>query len=470
MSIIPEKTYNEQSSIRTVTNFFRQYRLGSALKSANAYKQKGVPVTVIMKYMVSLIYTGKSMHEDMRSASPLAAGFRKDAVYRLLNAMFINWGAFLITVAARVAADISRLTSDDRLNAILFDDTMFQAAYAKKTELVSLIHDHAEKGKDKFKWGFRMLTMAWTDGTSLVPLAFRHLASSDEKKQRCGVRDGIDKRSRAYRIREEAVTKAPDVMLVMLKSALAAGIAAKHVLFDSWFAYPATIMRIAGLKLHVVARVKDTTKILYLLAGERKTARQIFKESRKRRGRSRYLLSVEIMLRHTEDGKDTTLPARLVYVRNRRKRNEWIAFVCTDMGLGEDEIIALYGKRWDIEVFFKICKSYLRLAKEYRQLSYDALTAGTAVVMLRYMILAVEKRKREDPRSLGEMFFSCYDEVDDIKFEQAIMYIMAVLAEVLNDDDIGLTEEQIGKLMDSFIQKLPSSIIACLKPGSASKT
>lgn len=40
----------------------------------------------------------------------------------------------------------------------------------------------------------------------------------------------------------------------------------------------------------------------------------------------------------------------------------------------------------DIEVFFKVCKGYLNLSKECRSMSYDAMTAHTAVVFTRYMM------------------------------------------------------------------------------------
>ncbi|MCL1853506.1 MAG: hypothetical protein FWF88_10855, partial [Peptococcaceae bacterium] len=64
--------------------------------------------------------------------------------------------------------------------------------------------------------------------------------------------------------------------------AMKAGITARHVLFDSWFAYPITITRICKLGLHVTARVKDADAITYLMDGEKKTAKQIFRENRKR--------------------------------------------------------------------------------------------------------------------------------------------------------------------------------------------
>jgi hypothetical protein len=460
MGIITEKTYDEQSSIKSVKNFFNHYNFGQSLRNAGACKQKGVPVIVIMRYLVSLIYLGKSMYEDMRSSRPFAEGFRKDAVYRLLNSLSINWHAFMLSVASRVIAEFDQLTSAARLTAFVVDDTVFKILYGVKTELVSLVHDHAEKGKNKYTWGFRLLTLGWTDGTSFIPLSSRLLASADKKNQRCGCRLGLDKRSRAYRIRKEAVSKATDVMLVHLKAAISAGVAAKHVLFDSWFAYPATIVKVRALKLHVTTRVKDTTKVHYLVNGAGKTAKQIFNGNRKRPGKSRYLLSVQASIQ--ADG--TVTPVRLVYVRNRKKRNEWVALLTTDLDLTEKEVVALYGKRWDIEVFFKICKSYLKLAKEFQQLSYDAVTAHTAIVMVRYMILSVEKRKQEDPRSLGELFYHCFDEAEDVKFEQSLMLVISLLADTLRDTALGLAEWQMEHIMDNFIQKLPDNIISCLSP------
>jgi hypothetical protein len=464
MLSISERFYAVQSSIKSVNAFYNRYRLGTELKRAGAYKQKGVHISDIVKYLMSLVYTGKSMFQDLRSETPFTRGFRKDTVYRFMNMASVNWQAFLLSVARKVVDEIKRLTSEQRSFAFVIDETLYKALYAKKTELVSWVYDHAEKGRNKIKCGFRMLTLSWTDGVSLVPLAFRHLASSDKEKQCCGANPLLDKRSRAYRIRREAVSKATEVLLIQLKAALKAGITAKHVLFDSWFAYPATITKIHALGLHVTARVKDTATISYLVNGERRTARQIFKENRKRCGMSRYLLSVEVMLRANEDGEMCTLPARLVYVRNRRKRNEWVAIVTTDLSLTEEGIISLYGKRWDIEVFFKVCKSYLRLTGEFRQISYDSITAHTALVMIRYMILSVDKRTHEDPRSLGDLFYSCYDEVADIRFERALMLIMGLLSEVLENDYLGLTKAQMAEILDVFITKLSAHFGLCLQP------
>ena len=107
--------------------------------------------------------------------------------------------------------------------------------------------------------------------------------------------------------------------------------------------------------------------------GEALSLIHIYKRNKKRRGRSRYLLSAEVEVIRGEK----SIPARVVYVRNRNKRKEYLCLISTDMSLSEEEIIRLYGKRWDIEVFFKVCKSYLRLSKECHSLSFDAMRAPT---------------------------------------------------------------------------------------------
>jgi len=84
------------------------------------------------------------------------------------------------------------------------------------------------------------------------------------------------------------------------------------------------------------------------------------------------------------------------------------------MTISEEEAIHIYGKRLEIEVFFKVCKSYLKLSKECNSLFYDAMTAHTAIVFIRHMMLSVENRKESDIRTLGETFYFFSDELSDI--------------------------------------------------------
>jgi len=45
-----------------------------------------------------------------------------------------------------------------------------------------------------------------------------------------------------------------------------------------------------------------------------------------------------------------------------------------------------------------------------------------------------------------------------------VQYLIALLSEVLKDEGLGLTEEQMERIMDAFIAKLPYEFRLCLQP------
>lgn len=450
MNTLTENTNNEKTLLISISAFCKEYSVGSCLKKSNAYKQKGISVIQVFTYLLQLVYTKKSMYMNILNGSH-DASFGKDVVYRILNSPFINWSTFLLSLAVTLITNkLSKLTSEKRMNAYVVDDTLYSRSRSKNVELMAKVHDHSGKGA-AFKKGFRMLTVGWTDGATFVPCLFRHLSSEKEKNRYVEINPCIDKRSCGYKTRVQAITPSPKLLIEMLKQASAAGVPAKHVLFDCWFAFPSMMIDISKLGLSVVARVKNSPKIMYMVGDEKKTLSQIYASVKKRRGKSKYLQSVAVKLYNKNN---ETIDARIVYIRDRNKKKNWIALISTDTSLTEEEIIQLYGKRWDIEVFFKICKSYLNLGSEFHGLSYDAITAHTTVVMTRYIILAIEKRQNEDPRALGELFFHCYDEIKDIQFAQAMGIIFSLLRQVLQET-LFLCEEEISRLIDAFIAKLP---------------
>ena len=156
------------------------------------------------------------------------------------------------------------------------------------------------------------------------------------------------------------------------------------------------------------------------------------------------------------------IPAKVVYVRNRNKRKEYLCLISTDTSLSEDEIIRIYGKRWDTEVFFKVCKSYLNLSKECNSLSYDAITAHTAVVFTRYMMLSLESRESNDSRSLGEIFLYFTDEMSDITWIQAFQMLLQMFQNILVDE-LELSEEKLDELVDAFMNAIPTVLKSKLK-------
>ena len=108
----------------------------------------------------------------------------------------------------------------------------------------------------------------------------------------------------------------------------------------------------------------------------------------------------------------------------------------------------------DIEVFFKSCKSYLKLAKECRSISYDALNAHIAIVFTRYMMLSVAKRRDEDDKTICELFYCLMDELEDITFSQSMQIILDALLDTVMEF-FHITEAQLEEFTSSFIGHLP---------------
>lgn len=449
MKIITQDIHNDNKTSVSILAFFKKYHVSSALKSANAYKTKGFAVTDIFQYLFALVFTSRSMYMDMIT-NRLESSFAKDTVYRFMNSIHISWLRFTTVLASRIIRDsIEQLTGENRVNVLIVDDSMFERSSSKKVELLAKVYDHA---KGAFKFGFRMLTLGWSDGNTFLPVN-GVLLSTENSKNRVNDAKIVDKRSSAHKRRTLAQTKATAVVPELLKLAKQAKIPATHVLFDSWFASPSSLHEVKNIGFDVIAMIKKTPKMFFNYKGKMQSLPEIYKQNKKRRGRSRYLLSVEIQL--IKDNK--SIPARVVYVRNRNKRKDYLCIITTDMTLSEDEIIRIYGKRWDIEVFFKVCKSYLHLGKECNSLSYDAMTAHMAVVFTRYMMLAMENRQEKDPRTLGEIFFFVSDEMADISWIQAFHLLIETFLNTVADK-LCLTEKTLNELMDAFIFALPKEL------------
>ena len=445
-SILPQNQ-DEKELFNAISSFFSRFKIGNLLRACNAQKEKGVPVTRIFKYKLCNVFTGRSMYMQQRTGS-FRESFSKNTFYRFLNSTKTNWLKFTTLLSKAVADTIEPLTGSDRINAFVVDDSLFERTSCKKTELGSKVFDHASM---RYTKGYRLMTLGWTDGNTFLPINSSLLASS-KTSNLIGPQQHHDGRSLAGQRRKLAQMKGTSVMVELLKTALNAGYKADYVLYDSWFSNPAQLVAVKNLGLNSIAMIKKSSRIRYEYEGQMLSIKKIYGICKKRRGRSRYLLSVNVMV-----GKNQKIPAKIVCVRNKQNKKDWIAFICTNPDLSEEEIIRIYGKRWQIEVFFKTCKSYLNLVGECHSLSYDALTAHVAIVFARYMMLALEQRKDEDHRTLGEIFFFLTDELADITFGESLQIILKAMFEGIYTV-FQVTEAQIDAFIDIFVDRLPNFI------------
>ncbi len=444
--------YDLKESMSGVARFLDRFGVVKLLGECGAYKEKGVPVRVILLYVFNLMFSPMSMYYQIKM-NAFHEDFSKNTVYRFLGNIHLNWHMFLLRLSSVIIRWIAGLTEDkDSRYALLVDDTPLPKC-GKAMELVSKYFNHVTMS---YEFGYRVLTLAWTDGVTTIPVRYSLLASSYDEKVRGTIREDIDRRSLMGRIRKLARTSMNDLTVMFACEAIRAGIPASIIAFDSWFAVPRTISRLtkeAGLT--VIARLKTNAKQHYEIDGKMINIKTIYAMSKKRRGRSAWKLSVKANLLVKEQNKIIErIPVRLVFLPNRANTKEWICLLGTDTEMDENEIIRQYGKRWNLEVVFKCCKQFLKFGKDFQSPSFEVQNAQIAIAFTRYMLIAIEQRESEDFRSCGELFMLFYQELQDITLIKSLALIVSLFKKGMMRL-LGISDKQIQAVVDYVVSALP---------------
>lgn len=223
-----------------IDEFFDRFHIATLLHRCGVRKRHGYSVRSLIKPVFSLPFIGKNFFRGIVINDEMPFG--KDAAYDLLKGSRSNWRRFLLTLGVRLYRVFNRLTSEERESVLIIDDSTYDRSRSRMVELLSRVKDHTT---GRFVRGFRMLTLCWSDGISCLPLDFALLSSTDATKRLCNVCKIVDKRCCAYQRREEATIKSTAHLTGMISRALTAGIDARYVLMDSWFAMPTTIVDVS---------------------------------------------------------------------------------------------------------------------------------------------------------------------------------------------------------------------------------
>lgn len=446
--MIDQNSQNNQLP-KELKSVFSELEMNKHLRQAGIKKSLGFSCSYLFQLVFCLIFQHKNWFSllDSKKADKYPA---KDAVYRFLNQSTFNWRRFLLLLSTFTIQKVDRLTDNSRPKVLIVDDSAYDRNRSKKVELLARCFDHASLKMRDYK-GFRMLTLGWSDGYTFMPIDFSLLSS--KKTQINGVSSHIDKRTCGYKRRENALQSSPEQIPDMIKRALTSGIDASYVLMDSWFTLPPLIKAIVEQGLDVIGMVKET-KQRYLVKGQKVSLKQLYRLAKPVKSKKGILRSI-----HTEMANGT--PVKVVFIQNRNKRSEWLAILSTDCTLSEQEIIRIYGMRWDIEVFFKTTKSLLNLQKEFQSRSYDGLISHTTIVFARFIVLSWQNRCNTDHRTIGSLFYELCDEVNELDWAVALQQLIELLQDALKQ-----TNKKIKKLIQSQLEQwiscLPSYIKAYL--------
>jgi len=395
-----------------IFSFFGDFQIGTLLNKSGMRKLRGVSPLTLFSVIFMLPFGGNNFYRGIVTNAGLP--FRKNAAYELLKNPRHNWRKFMLVLAVKASSFFSLLSSKEREKVLIFDDSTYDRSRSKVVELLAWIFDHNSGTSLR---GFKLLTLGWSDGASFLPLDFVLCSSAKAEKRIQGIKKDLDKRTCGYKRRLEAVTKSTAHLESMVKRALALGIEADYILMDSWFCWPAILAQL-GQHLPVICMAKDMPKVFYRYQGKSMRLGALYSCLKKRPGKAKILASVVVETKKKQKVK-------IVFVRHHHKR-DWLAILSTRIDLPAKEIVRIYGKRWDIEVFFKMMKHHLNLEKEAQLRDYDGIIGHTTIAMVRYIFLAIEQRCHDDPKTIGGLFFACSEEIKDLSLIEALQRLLAL--------------------------------------------
>lgn len=423
------------------SNFIKKYSILSILRRAGARKLRGVPVSRIFGFLLSSIFANGSSFQQQKFSTEEDGIPSYRGTNRFLSCENIDWNRVTSETATSIIQQELEPVHEKEEEAgrrvwrcLIADDTPFKRDRSQQVEKAVKCFDHSDHS---YFNGFRDIHLAYTDGLSTFPLSHCLMSSGEE---------GSDERCHK---------QMNDALFEMIADVKSSGMKADYLLFDSWFGTPKDIRRGVAMGYDVVCMIKKARTRFTLEDGRSLSVKAIFASAKKRRGRSRYLLSTIVTL------PDSDLRARMVFVRNRSNRKDWLVLLSTDLDLTEDDVIACYANRWNLEVFFKNYKQDLKTVSRCRARKYSVINANCAIAMLQYMILVTEKRIEMDSRTLGELFVSILDEGTEEAISRAMEKLCSIfVAEMSRRFDIDENElkSAIFEIVKAFLASFSISI------------
>ena len=427
-------------------------------------KRSGADVLTIFTVFIKSIFSGANSLHDRYSINDVESpNCSYYALMRFISNSKHNWSLLLLLVAKTAISIISSLNNKGHINTLCVDDTVIERPRGKKIEGLSRTFNHVIGKTVK---AFNNLLITWSDGFTTIPVSSQMVSSRNDK---CIIREHnkkIDHRLAGAKRRENSKTRKPDLVVKLLRGILNCGIKASHILMDTWFYSDKLVAELKELGLESICMIKSNLKFAYTgeALAHTKTQKQLLKVSFKSSPLTESSDILSSVLVQTKSGQEV----KLVFVRNRNNRKEFITLLSTDTTLSAQTIVELYSRRWSIECCFKTCKQFLGLDSECFAHDFDTITSLNSIAYMRFMVMELLRRNAEDERSHGQLFRDLCDEVRTIPFIEAIELLMQSFKNLVEELDKagcikdGMKEKAL-KIADSLVSKWYGQIAGFIK-------
>lgn len=455
---------NFEKTNKGVLNFIPAFGLGRLLCKHNAFKSRGISVSILLLTLILLRLKGERINRMSESLFGFLPKVDDNTLYRIVNNPVIDWRRLLLGFAKQFKKQVeSKGDPHEGFSCFIVDDTDLPKT-GKTFEFISRIFNHVNK---TYQLGYKLLLLAWWDGKSLVSCDFslhREAGSSGNYGLSVKERKNLFRKKRdstcvsLVRIRELDESKIKN-MISMLRRAVKNGFNADYVLMDSWFVNDFLIKGIRGIKdgaMHVLGLCK-MDKRRYSLQGKLLNAKElIVKYERKRTKYSRKYKSHYIPL--VVDYKGQTV--KLFFIKYNNAAN-WSLLLTTDLKLNFTQAIERYQIRWSIEVLFKECKQYLGLGCS-QNTDFDGQIADTTLALITHTVLTLQKRFGSY-ETMGGLFRQVQQSMVEMTlWERLIRAFMQMVMHLLDFLSIDV-EETMRRLSENSHDKRFAEIIRLLE-------
>ena len=415
---------------------------GLGLTSAcNAVRKTAEMLLLLLLYPLFKV-TNPYNFPGNRLAQQLPAG--KDQFYRLLNDGSVAWRTVGYKVFGRLKKLLESRGAASGPTCLIADDSDLPKT-GRRMELIGKVFSHVS---NSMILEFKMLTLAYSDGKTLLPVDFSLHGEKGKNGTYCMKSKDLKKRYKAEhkagnpdsgRIAEYDKSKL-ETLMAMVRRFTRHGHKADYLLTDSWFVCDELVKFVAGLKAvkHLLGMAKmGNTK--YAVDGKEMTAKQIINATKRKKN------SKTLRYRYVVKKAELKGTPVLLFFCKRNRNDNWNVLLSTNLDLTFEQAYKIYATRWSIEVYFKEGKQLLNLGGCQSQ-GFNAQIAAAAIVQLQYSILSVAKRFGSY-ETLGALFRDTEADVLELTINERIwICICQVISELAGF--LGLDKE---KLMSNLI-------------------
>ncbi len=238
-----------------------------------------------------------------------------------------------------VKPTVRSIESED--GVLIFDDTIQEKQWTDENEIITWHFDHSESRTVK---GVNILNCLYHAQGMSIPVAFKIIHKTIRF---CDLKTHQEKR-------KSEITK-NELMRDMLKTCQRNQLVYKYVLTDNWFASKENMNFIKlNMKKDFIMALKTNRRVALSLED-------------KYRGRFVRIDSLELEPNTVQSvyikGVDFPLVLTRQVFKNKDGSSGILYLVSSDPNLTYDQVVTIYKKRWEVELFHKSVKSNAALAK-----------------------------------------------------------------------------------------------------------